>query len=627
MCGICGLVSLDGAGVDGELLDGMNRTLLHRGPDSGGSVVDGRAGLAARRLAIIDLDNGDQPISNEDGTVHVVQNGEIYNYRELREDLRRRGHEFKTRSDTEVLVHLYEERGPRFAEELRGMFAVAIWDAPRARLVLARDRYGIKPLYYGVSADRLAFGSELKALLADPAFPREVDPDGLEAFLAYACIPAPLTIFRGARKLPAGCVLTWQPGTRVQVERFARPTAPSADQMRSQDERELAAEIIERLRDSVRAHLIADVPVGVLLSGGIDSSVLTALAAEESARPVHTFSIGFEERGFDERARARLVAQRYGTDHHELVLHPDAAELLPLLAGVFDEPFADSSAIPTYLVSRLARQHVKVALSGEGGDELFGGYFNYVGHRLAPRIGRVAAPLQPLVERLPSSTTRASSLDYKAKRFVRGAALGAVERHSVWKSILSADQRAELLDPSRRAGADPVDLLRRSYEASAGAEELARIMDLDLTTFLVEDMLVKTDRSSMANSLEVRVPFLDPAVTDLALAIPSRLKVRGLAKKAILRTAVASLLPPEIVRGRKQGFSIPVGAWLRNDLQPFMRDVLSPDTVRRQGFFDPPAVQRLIDAHVGGQRDMSRQLWSLLAFSLWHERFAAPPGV
>lgn len=623
MCGICGLVSLDGGGVDGELLADMNQTLLHRGPDSGGSVIDGSAGLAARRLAIIDLDNGDQPISNEDGTVHVVQNGEIYNYRELRDELRRRGHAFRTGSDTEVLVHLYEERGIRFAEALRGMFAVAIWDARCRRIVLARDRFGIKPLYYSLSATRLGFGSELKTLVADPRFRREVDPDGLEAFLAYGCIPAPLTIFRDARKLPAGSVLTWEPSAGVQIERFARPTAAPADQMRAGDERELAREILERLRDSVRAHLIADVPVGVLLSGGIDSAALTALAAEESGQPIRTFSIGFEERGFDERARARLVAERYGTDHHELVLRPDAAELLPLLADVFDEPFADSSAIPTYLVSRLARQHVKVALSGEGGDELFGGYFNYVGHRLAPLVGRAAASMRPLVERIPSSTSRSSSLDYKAKHFVRGAGLPAVERHSVWKSILSSEQRAELLDPSRR-GADPVDLLRTSYESSAGAEELARVMDLDLTTFLVEDMLVKTDRSSMANSLEVRVPFLDPAVTDLALAIPSRLKVRGLTKKAILRTAVAPLLPQEIVKGRKQGFSIPVAAWLRDDLRPFMRDVLSKETIVRQGFFDPPAVERLIETHVSGRRDTSRQLWSMLAFSLWHDRFGNP---
>ena len=409
----------------------------------------------------------------------------------------------------------------------------------------------------------------------------------------------------------------------MRLERYARQRVTPREELRDEGEDELAEELRRRLRDSVRAHLIADVPVGVLLSGGIDSSALTALAAQESSERLRTFSIGFEERSFDERERARLVARRFDTDHHELVLRPDAAELLPLLADVFDEPFADSSAIPTYLVSKLARRDVKVALSGEGGDELFGGYFNYVGHELAPAFGVPARLLRPLIERLPASTASASSLDYKAKHFVRGAALPPLERHAVWKTIFSPSQRADVLNSECRGAIDPLALLRPSYAESEGAERLARIMSLDLDVFLVEDMLVKTDRASMAHSLEVRVPFLDPVVCDLALSLPDRHKVRGLTKKRLLRKALAPLVPDEIVTGRKQGFSMPVGAWLRGPLQPFAREILSPAQVRRQGFFRPEGVTGLLERHVAGKQDLSRQLWSLLAFSLWYDRYGA----
>jgi asparagine synthase (glutamine-hydrolysing) len=367
----------------------------------------------------------------------------------------------------------------------------------------------------------------------------------------------------------------------------------------------------------VRAHLVSDVPVGVLLSGGVDSASLAALAAQELSEPLRTFSIGFEERSFDELDDARLVARRYATDHHELVLRPDAALLLPKLADVFDEPFADSSALPTYLVSELAAAHVKVALSGEGGDELFGGYYTYAADLLAERIGGVARIARPLVERLPTSTARAS-FDYKAKRFVRAAHLPPLERHHGWKEIFSPEARADLT--SRRNGFDPVDVYRTRYRETAGADELARLQDVDFGVYLVDDLLVKTDRASMAHSLEARVPFLDPLVTSFAFSLPTRHKVRGLSKKVLLRRAVAPLLPREIVTGRKRGFSIPAAAWLRGELEPFARDVLAPATLRRQGFFEPPTVSRLIDRHVGREEDLSRQLWGLLAFTLWYER-------
>jgi len=610
VCGICGIATTHGD-AHVETLRAMSDLLVHRGPDSAGEHLDGGVALAARRLSIIDLEHGDQPIANEDGSCVVVQNGEIYNYPELRRELERAGHELRTRCDTEALVHLYEQHGLAFAERLRGMFAAAIWDARRRRLVLARDRYGIKPLYYRHVDGELRFASELRAL------PRgEIDLDALESFLAFNSIPAPYSIFRDVRKLPAGHVLVWENGV-VSLERYARPGPAMEDALRTGDEAELVEELRARLRDSVRAHLLSDVPVGVLLSGGVDSAALAALAAQETPEPVHTFTIGFAERSFDERADARLVAERYGTEHHELLVRPDPELLLRALAEAFDEPFADSSALPTYLVSQLAAEHVKVALSGEGGDELFGGYYTYAADLIADRVAPLARVVRPLVEALPASTRKAS-LDYRAKRFVRAAHLPPLERHHGWKEIFSAETRAELT--GRRATYDPVDVYRARYGETVGAPQLARLQDVDFGVYLVDDLLVKTDRASMAHSLEARVPFLDPLVTNLAFALPTRLKVRGLAKKVLLRKAVEPLLPAEVVHGRKRGFSIPAAAWLRGELEPFARETLGPETLERQGFFRPEPVARLIDEHVAGREDWSRQLWGLLAFTLWYER-------
>jgi len=620
MCGICGIASREGA-PDAERLAAMSAALVHRGPDSGGEHFDGPVALGARRLSIIDLAGGDQPIENEDGSCVVVQNGEIYNYPELRRELEREGHRFRTNCDTEVHLHLYEQHGPAYARRLRGMFAVAVWDSQRRRLVLARDRYGIKPLYYRDSGGRLEFASELRAL------PRgEIDVDALEAFLTFNSIPAPHSIFRDTRKLPAGHVLVWEERGGLSVERYARPAPVAAEEMRDGDEAELVEELRARLRDSVRAHLLSDVPVGVLLSGGVDSAVLAALAAQETTEAVHTFTIGFEEKSFDERADARRVAERYGTNHHELLVHPDPLVLVPALADVFDEPFADSSALPTYLVSQLAAEHVKFALSGEGGDELFGGYYTYAADLLADRVAPLARLARPLVERLPSSSAKAS-FDYKAKRFVRAAHLPPLERHHGWKEIFSPDLRAELTGGG--ASFDPVDVYRARYAQTEGADPLARLQDVDFGIYLVDDLLVKTDRASMAHSLEARVPFLDSVVTNFAFTLPAKHKVRGLSKKVLLRKAAEPLLPREVVHGRKRGFSIPAAAWLRGELEPFARVTLSSDTLRRQGFFRPEPVGRLLDEHVAGAQDWSRQLWGLLAFTLWHERHVEqePPAL
>jgi asparagine synthase (glutamine-hydrolysing) len=617
MCGICGVLRR-GADADPSALEAMNAALAHRGPDDQGTFVDGPAGLAARRLSIIDLEGGHQPIANEDATLHVVQNGEIYNHAELRRELEGRGHAFRTRCDTEVLVHLYEEHGPDFVERLRGMFAIALWDGRRRRLLLARDRFGIKPLYVHRRDGQIAFASELKALMRLPGFRREVDPRALESFLAFNSIPGPLSIFRDVEKLlPGHLLLADEHGDEVREYARPGPLPPRREGLGP-----LADELRERLRDSVRAHLIADVPVGVLLSGGVDSSALAALAAEESGERVKTFSIGFEEREFNELELARLVAKRYDTEHHELVVRPDAAELLPRLAEIFDEPLADSSALPTYLVSELASRNVKVALSGEGGDELFGGYYTYVADLMAPRLRPLAWLARPIVERLPSSSGKVS-FDYKAKRFVRGARLPPLERHHAWKEIFSPDARAEL---GCSSGYDPLEVYRQHFERTAGAKPLVRMQEMDLNVYLVDDLLVKTDRASMAHSLEARVPFLDTQVSDLALALPTSMKVRGFAKKRLLRRAMAPLVPREILQGKKQGFSIPAAAWLRGELEPFAREVLSPETLRRQGYFRPEAVSAMFDTHVSRREDLSRQLWGLLTFTLWHERWVEAPA-
>jgi asparagine synthase (glutamine-hydrolysing) len=619
MCGICGVVSPEG-GPDLEAVGRMSGRLVHRGPDDEGVFHEGPVALAARRLSIIDLDHGHQPIASEDGSAVVVQNGEIYNYRELKRELEVRGHRFATDCDTEVLVHAYEQWGDGFVERLRGMFAIALWDKRRRRLLLARDRFGIKPLYYRHVGGVLSFASELKAMLEQPGFSREIDPKAVSAYLAFNSIPAPLTIFAEARKLLPGHLLAWE-GGEVEIRRYARPGPVPGAAPRSGSADELAAELREVLDDSVRAHLVADVPVGVLLSGGVDSGGLAALASAHLDEPLRTFSIGFEEEGFDELSRARLVAERYGTDHHELVVRPDAVELLPRLVEAFDEPFGDSSALPTYLVSQLASEHVKTAMSGEGGDELFGGYYTYVADLLARRVGRLAPLARPLAEALPSRHDRVG-FDYKAKRFARAAALPPLERHHAWKEIFSPDARAELAGPGA-AGWDPVDLYRERYAETAGAEALSRMQDVDLGIYLVDDLLVKTDRSSMAHSLELRVPFLDEQVTGFAFGLATPLKVRGLAKKRLLRRALAPLLPREILRAPKQGFSIPLAAWLRGPLEPFAREVLSPAALARQGCLDPAAVTPLIEAHCSGREDLSRQLWGLMAFTLWFDRYAS----
>jgi asparagine synthase (glutamine-hydrolysing) len=614
MCGIAGLAALDGGAVDPAPLRAMCDALEHRGPDDEGLWSEGPVALGNRRLSIIDLEGGHQPMASEDGRVVVVQNGEIYNHEALHAELEAAGHVFRTRSDTEVLVHGWEQWGEGLFERLRGMFAVAIWDTRERRLLLARDRFGIKPLYWTAQRGTLSFASELKALRV-LGIDEEIDADALEAYLAFNSIPHPLTIFRGTAKLPPGHLLSWTPGSDPRVSEWGRERPAPADALRTESLDDLAAETRERMRDSVRAHLVADVPVGVFLSGGVDSGTLTALAAELTPGRVKTFSIGFTEASFDELEQARLVARRYDTEHHELTLGVGGGrvtQLLPEIVAAFDEPFGDSSVLPTYLVSRLAAEHVKVCLSGEGGDELFGGYYTYVANLMAPRLAPLARLARPFVERLPSSSRRIS-LDYKARRFVRAAHLDAVERHHGFKEIVAPELREQLLGGrGPHPPADPLGPWREHWAATEGAEELARVQELDLNLYLPSDLLVKTDRASMAHSLEARVPFLDHHVAELALALPTAMKVRGRQKKRVLRRAMEPLLPREVVHGTKRGFSIPAAAWFRGELEPFAREVLGAARL-----VDPAPALRLLDEHVARRDDHSRALWGLVSLELW----------
>jgi asparagine synthase (glutamine-hydrolysing) len=624
MCGICGLIALDGARpVDEPGLRAMSAALAHRGPDDAGTLVDGPAALAIRRLAIIDPAGGHQPIANEDGTVHVVLNGEIYNFAALRDRLVARGHRFTTRSDTEVLVHLYEERGDDFVEDLRGMFAVAVWDGRRRRLVLARDRFGIKPLVYAEVDGQLAFASETKALLALDGLSRAVDLDAFEQYLAIDAVMAPRTMLAAVRKLPAGHRLIVAPGRPVRVERWARDLPAHEDDVRRGASRtELATELRERLRDAVRAHLVADVPVGVLLSGGVDSGLICALAAQEAGPGLATFTVGFAERSFDETAAARAVAARYRTDHHVITCGTEDASLLADLAWTFDEPRGDSTALPYWLAARHAAAQRKVVLSGEGGDELFAGYQTYAAARLGARGAGAAAAIAPVVARRPSSS-RNLSLDFRLRRLARGAGLDVLERHHAFKEILSPEARAALVEPVCRGTADPLAVHRARWAETAGAPQIARLQDVDLGTFLADDLLLQTDRAGMAHGLEIRVPFLDPVVAELARTLPTAAKLRGLQTKAILRDAAAPLLPADIVRGPKRGFVAPAAAWLRGPLRGLAADVLSEATLRRQGFLRPAAVQALLARHVAREEDLARPLWALMAFTLWHDAVSA----
>ncbi len=628
MCGIAGKLFLRSAEpVRPDAILRMCEEIRHRGPDDYGLHVDGAFGMGMRRLSIIDLSTGNQPIHNEDRSVWTVFNGELYNYQELREQLEQRGHSFYTQSDTEVIVHLYEEHGREFAKDLAGMFAIAVWDARRRELVLARDRLGIKPLYYSVDSERVVFASEIKAILAD-GVDREIDLQALHDYLSLNYVPGPASIFSAVRKLPPGHTLTCSERGVTAAPYWTLDCATVADDARTEDS--YSEELHALLKTVVKQHLLSDVPLGVFLSGGLDSSSLVALMRQVSSQPIRTFSIGFEEQSYDELDSARRVAREFETDHHELVVRPKAADLLPDLVRHFDEPFADSSAIPVYCVSRLAREHVKVALSGEGGDEVFAGYETYAAHRIAelykrlPRIlSRTAIPA--VIRRLPVSHRRVS-FDYKARRFLDGAFLPPADALYGWKVIFTEEAKAALYANGADGLADSRRLFRAAYDECGASDPLTRLQYIDTKIYLPDDLLVKADRMSMAVSLEARVPFLDHRLVELMASWPRRLKLRGLTKKYILKRTMSPYLPSRIVNGKKRGFNVPIPVWIGGELRELVNDVLSPTRIREAGFFRPEVVAEWIRGHHERRRDNSRNLFGLLMFMLWHEEYVRRPA-
>jgi len=616
MCGIAGIVRAPGEAPSRESLEAMGCALAHRGPDDATQAIYGRAGFSFRRLSIIDVAGGAQPIDNEDGTAHVVLNGEIYNYLELRAELEAHGHRFRTHSDVETVVHGYEQWGDAVVRRLRGMFAFALWDESRQRLLLARDRLGKKPLVYHEAGGRLSFASELRALLQDPAVPREPSLAAIHHYLTFQYVPAPLTAFEGVRKLPPAHFLVFEDG-RSRIERY---WSLSFRPQLNLDEGEAASEVRRLLRDAVKVRLMSEVPLGAFLSGGLDSSSVVALMSEFG--PVKTFSVGFEDEDYSELPYARQVAARYGTDHHEFVVKPDATEILPRVVEHYGEPFADSSALPTWYLARLTRQHVTVALNGDGGDELFAGYDRYralAAYRLLARLP-AGGGLAPAI----AARAAGMALPARVRRLLAASSSTPEESYARTVSVFAPEEARRLYTPemiARTKEVDPYDGLRRAFAASDASDLLGRTLHVDTLTYLPYDLLVKVDIATMAHGLEARSPLLDHLLVEFAARLPSRLKLRGRHGKHVLRRAVADLLPGPILRRRKAGFGVPIGRWFRGELRGYLEDVLLSPAALGRGFFDPAAVRALVRSHVPGLRDRSAQLWALLMLELWCRRF------
>ena len=609
--------------------------MLHRGPDDEGIVqLDGawraqgasQVSLGMRRLSIIDLEGGHQPMHNEDSTIWVVQNGEIYNHLELRDLLIAAGHSFNTQSDTEVLVHGYEEWGEDVVERLNGMFAFAVLDRRKGAVLLARDRMGIKPLHYAIDGKRLVFASELKALLRDPSLRNGIDPVALDDYLAYEFVPSPSSIVRGISKLRPAHTLTFSvaDGTH-RLRRYWSPELNLGGSTRQRSLEDDCEALRSVLRESVRKELISDVPLGVFLSGGIDSSAVAAMMTQLGG-DVKSFSVGFADRSFDESGYARQVALHLGTEHRELTLEPSMLlGLIPQLPSILDEPLGDASIIPTYLLSQFTRRHVKVALGGDGGDELFAGYPTLQAHRLAayylkaPRVLREGL-VEPVVRRLPVSRGNLS-FDFRAKRFVGGAAYSPAERHQRWMGSFVAEERTALLSEEIRDQLSANGSRELDFGQAADADPLNQVLLMDMRLYLENDILVKLDRASMMASLEGRVPLLNNDFVEYATQLPLNMKLRGLRSKFLLKRALRGILPDQILNRPKKGFGIPVSHWFRGPLREQMLSVLSPDRIARKGFFDARGVQQLIDDHLSGRRDNRKQLWTLFAFELWHDGY------
>jgi asparagine synthase (glutamine-hydrolysing) len=625
MCGIVGYVNKGSTATERAILERMNAAIVHRGPDEDGFYVHGNAGLAMRRLSIIDVAGGHQPIHNESKTKWLVFNGEIYNYQDLRKDLEARGHRFATKSDTEVVLHLYDEHGPGCLEFLRGMFAFAIWDDVDKTLFLARDRVGKKPILYSHQTNGdLIFGSEFTALLEHPSVSREVDHDAIDSYLSYLCVPAPQTAFKQIRKLEPGHWLRWKNG-EIETRRY---WLPDFTQKIKISEEEAIEETTRLLRESTKMRLISEVPLGAFLSGGVDSSVVVALMAQESSDPVKTFSIGFEEQDFSELKYARKVAKHVGAEYNEFIVRPNAIDVLPTLVEHYGEPYADSSAIPTYYVSKETRKHVTVALNGDGGDESFGGYERYAAMKLAetyqkfPKTLRKAFIEMP-VNWLPSSELRRTRVR-DIQRFVMAANLPRNERYYYWMSTIKDRFKAELYTDRFKheiRGNDAFGYLEKWYKKANGTGLLDATLLTDQMTYLPNDLLVKVDIASMANSLEARSPLLDHKVIEFAASLPEKLKMRGFQTKYLLKKVAARLVPKEVIYRKKMGFGVPIGAWFRGEMKDFVRSTLLSERAQKRGITDPKIVERYITHHIDGTLDHTHQIWTLLMLELWFQRF------
>lgn len=641
MCGIAGAIWTDPQRAIGrEVLERMTDSLAHRGPDHTGyyeSVYRLRppyepqpgVGLGHRRLAVIDVKGGDQPMSNEDGSVWVVFNGEIYNFAALRNRLEGSGHKFRTRCDTETIVHLYEDEGVDCFTHVNGMFAVAVWDADRRQLVLARDRLGQKPLVYRQDSGRLLFASQLKSLLEVPDVPREIDPSSLDEYLTYQYVPHPNTIFRGIRKLPPGHHAVYR-DDKLEIRAYWQPDFANET---AQRESQCAEQLRELLTNAVRSRLVSDVPLGAFLSGGVDSSLVVALMRQADGPPVKTFSIGFPVPEYDESRYARQVAEYLEADHTELQVTPDAVDVLPRLVEFFDEPFADSSAVPTWYVSKLAREHVTVALTGDGGDELFAGYPRYRAVRLGQRVDALPWPLRAVLasrlwQWLPVRE-RQKSLLRRWKRFTAALRLPPQRRYLEWIAVFNEARRAELYSDEflgQLPDSDPAGFVTRAWNRSDARDPLTAASLADLVTYLPGDLMTKVDIASMAHGLECRQPFLDHRVVELAAAMPVRWKYRWGRGKRMLRRTFGDLLPRQIWRRRKMGFGVPLDHWFRNELVEMTNDVLLSKRCLEGGFFRPETVKRLVGEHQSGTFDHSYRLWALLVLELWQRRWSRAAG-
>ncbi len=626
MCGIAGIIGPDikaDAEAAAGLIARMCGVISHRGPDDEGHYVTDEVAIGMRRLAIIDVATGRQPISNEDGSVWIVFNGEIYNHHELRRELIERGHQFTTRSDTETIVHLYEEEGERCVERLRGMFGLAIWDWRNRSLFLARDRAGKKPVHYALIGDTLVFGSEIKSLLQYSKLTREVNHEALSDYLSFGYIPDPLTAFKGIYKLPPGHTLTFRDRTirTRQYWDFNYPEVSERNLGSGVTESDYIARLRELLAEAVRIRLESEVPLGAFLSGGIDSSTVVALMAREIGRPVQTFSIGFNESSFDELKYARLTAERYRTDHHEFIVTPEIARIVEEIVWHHDEPFADVSSIPTYIVSKMAREHVTVVLSGDGGDEVFGGYERYIIEEQRRRYEHIPGFIR---RNLLLNLSRALPHGAYGKRFLGNIALDAGPRYVDNIAYFNEEAKRNLLSPELwRAleGYSSATAFERLYAAPSSGSRVDHLMYLDSKTYLPGDILVKVDRMSMAHSIETRAPLLDHKLIEYAQTIPSSFKLRDLETKYIFKQAVLDLVPPEIIDRPKKGFDVPIRHWFNHELREMLDDILTDSRTRSRGYFNHDAVIRILNDHRRGVRDQARHLWGLLILELWHRCF------